>query len=244
MRENSKLVAVVIITHKKEISNYEEISLKQCSHILGNHDIFLVCPYSLDISNYKDVIPNLKTHRVKDDDLSTYQAFNQLKLSSKLYKHYLNYRYILFYEPDAFVFKDELKYWCSLNYDYIGAPWFKNYDKASANDKPIGVGNGGFSLRKVKKFYYASKVVHLLRPNLKKLKVQEDTYWTNHIIKHLPGFKIPKIEKALEFAFEVQPNKCYELNNYKLPFGVHAWYKYDLEFWKPFIKKFGFDKFN
>ncbi|MFR6542216.1 MAG: DUF5672 family protein [Butyricimonas virosa] len=24
---------------------------------------------------------------------------------------------------DAFVFRDELTYWCTLNYDYIGAPW-------------------------------------------------------------------------------------------------------------------------
>jgi hypothetical protein len=76
--------------------------------------------------------------------------FNRLKIDRFLYQRYRNYDFILFYELDAWVFRDELQYWCEQNYDYIGAPWFEDYTKASSDSSCIGVGNGGFSLRKVK----------------------------------------------------------------------------------------------
>jgi hypothetical protein len=39
------------------------------------------------------------------------------------------------------------------------------------------------------------------------------------------------LKDALEFAFERYPRKCFKLNNHNLPFGVHAWEKYDKSFW-------------
>ena len=142
---------------------------------------------------------------------------------------------------DAFVFKDELKYWCNLGYDYIGAPWFDRYHESTMDSPIIGVGNGGFSLRRVTKFYLGSKIAHLLRPDLKKLNVQEDMYWVNHIAPYFPGFKVAPIDIALKFAFENHPKRCLELNQNKLPFGVHAWHKYDLDFWRPFIEAEGYE---
>ena len=53
-------------------------------------------------------------------------------------------------------------------------------------------------------------------------------------------FTIPKPKQAIPFAFEMQPKKLYDLNNKQLPFGCHAWWKYDLEFYEPFIKSSGY----
>jgi hypothetical protein len=51
-----------------------------------------------------------------------------------------------------------------------------------------------------------------------------------------PFFRRPKAKEALHFAFEMEPRKAYKMTNHKLPFGVHAWEKYDAEFWKEWIK--------
>lgn len=48
-------------------------------------------------------------------------------------------------------------------------------------------------------------------------------------------FKIPPAEIASRFSIEADPKRFYELNNKQLPFGCHAWEKYDPEFWEEFI---------
>lgn len=48
-------------------------------------------------------------------------------------------------------------------------------------------------------------------------------------------FKIAPIEDAVKFSFETNPREMFKMNNEQLPFGCHAWEKYDPEFWKKFI---------
>ena len=64
-----------------------------------------------------------------------------------------------------------------------------------------------------------------------------DFFWSDRAIRYWPAFKIPSVETGLKFAFEVAPRMCYQLNNYQLPFGCHAWPLYDREFWKPYLLK-------
>jgi hypothetical protein len=53
--------------------------------------------------------------------------------------------------------------------------------------------------------------------------------------KYYPDFNVASVEEGLRFAFEVAPKECFELNNLTLPFGCHAWPKYDRDFWKPYL---------
>lgn len=46
----------------------------------------------------------------------------------------------------------------------------------------------------------------------------------------LEGFALAGVEDALLFAWEVNPVQCYQLCNGRLPFGVHAWARYDRAF--------------
>lgn len=48
-------------------------------------------------------------------------------------------------------------------------------------------------------------------------------------------FKIAPVDVALQFSMETNPKELYKLNKGQLPFGCHAWEKYDPEFWKAFI---------
>jgi hypothetical protein len=124
------------------------LSLRQCVSVLGAHDIVVVCPADMNVAAYKEISTAINFCQIDPWWQSTYRNFNRLKISPLLYWKFRRYDYILFYELDAFVFKDELDKWCQAGYDYIGAPWFEGFDKCS-NDSPfIGVGNGGFSLRR------------------------------------------------------------------------------------------------
>ena len=61
--------------------------------------------------------------------------------------------------------------------------------------------------------------------------LNEDLFWSQRAKLFCPDFKIAPVELAIEFAFEANPRYCYKLINKKLPFGAHAWERYDKEFW-------------
>ena len=50
-------------------------------------------------------------------------------------------------------------------------------------------------------------------------------------------FKVPSNYHALEFSFEAMPSYLYKLNNNVLPFGCHAFEKYETDFWKIIFEK-------
>ena len=62
-----------------------------------------------------------------------------------------------------------------------------------------------------------------------------DFFWSFDAAKYLPSFKVAPVEEGLRFAFEAAPATCFELNGRKLPFGCHAWPKYDRAFWEPHL---------
>jgi hypothetical protein len=64
-----------------------------------------------------------------------------------------------------------------------------------------------------------------------------DMFWGDKAIKYLPEFKVASFEEGLEFAFEAAPRKCFELNGRRMPFGCHAWARYDRNFWEPHLLK-------
>ena len=45
-----------------------------------------------------------------------------------------------------------------------------------------------------------------------------------------PSLRLASVEQALHFAWEVSPRRCSELIHGQLPFGVHAWRRYDPDF--------------
>jgi len=166
-----QLVVVLIFAHKEVINKYEEISLIHCYKLLGKHPIRIVCPSNIDVTCYKKIIPHAEFDFVEPYWLSSYEWYNKFKTYPYLYKKYIKYKFVLTYELDAFVFKDELEYWCKKNYDYIGAPWFEGFGKANENSNFIGVGNSGFSLRKPKRmihFYYQTCIIQKLNGSVKK----------------------------------------------------------------------------
>jgi hypothetical protein len=265
-----KRVAVVIPFYKEEITAYEAIALQQCERVLGTHPIIAIKPGKL-------VLPHAVNAAVTFSDTVSFDShyfdsiagYNRLMLSAEFYSRFLNYEYILIYQLDAFVFKDELGKWCQQDLDYIGAPWIRpvaytDFFKAVKSkwqyyfhtrfnvmkngvpsDKQFEnkVGNGGFSLRRVKKFHelcisrkaqieqYLSHTAH---------EYNEDAFWSVEVNRKKKVLNIPGYKKALAFAFELAPERALKLNGGQLPFGCHAWDLFP-DFWKPFFKQQGYD---
>lgn len=138
----------MIVAHKKHLTENEKLSLNQCCTVLGAYEIILICPKGLDVSEYREINSSINVDFIDPKWQANYQTFNRLKIDLFLYNRYKHYQFILFYELDAWVFRDELKFWCEQNYDFIGAPWYEEFHNAKQDSKFIGVGNGGFSLRK------------------------------------------------------------------------------------------------
>ncbi len=74
-----------------------------------------------------------------------------------------------------------------------------------------------------------------IRQELDRYTAPEDHFWANRAVHYHPGFRIAPIDRALQFAFECVPRYCYEQNQNRLPFGCHAWERYDRDFWQPFL---------
>ena len=267
-----KLVVILVMVHKPDMNQNEELSLRQCVSTLDAHDIVVVCPLGMDVSSYRKVSERIDFCHIDPRWLATYKAFNRLKISPLLYWKFRRYDYILFYELDAFVFRDELDRWCEAAYDYIGAPWFQGFDKYSYDSPFLGVGNGGFSLRRIstalrvlRSFSYIRKPrglfhgkiseqqAHMLRFDdplafvrnlvvgnntfyfLNDFSGNEDIFWGLMAPRNFSWFKVAPVDEAKKFSFETNPRKLFELNGNQLPFGCHAWQRYDREFWGPHI---------
>lgn len=67
--------------------------------------------------------------------------------------------------------------------------------------------------------------------------VNEDLFWSDRARLFNPNFKIAPIDVALKFSFDKHPRVCYEKNNYQMPFGAHAWARWDRAFWEPFLRQ-------
>jgi hypothetical protein len=72
---------------------------------------------------------------------------------------------------------------------------------------------------------------------LRRFPFYEDSFWSIEAPKFDRSFRVSTHEEALSFAFEVDPRWCYEKNNRRLPFGCHAWARYDREFWMEVLNK-------
>jgi hypothetical protein len=253
----NNLVAVIVPIYKETINETELVSLKQCLKILNNYPIIFIGPSSLNTQAYEDLCSDkvdFNITRFEDNYFNSIAGYNKLMLSPKFYNSFAKYKFILIYQLDAYVFKDELVYWCEQGYAYIGAPhiphennpgelqFLKGYSKFiklfntifKTHHKISNVGNGGFSLRKTKACYL---LLSILKTKTKSWGANNEDgffkYWGNILY---PAFRLPSDENALHFSIEESPKESLEQLGNKLPFGCHAFEKYDWETWQQFIK--------
>jgi hypothetical protein len=227
---------VVIPIYKTKVEGLEYKSLLQCKNILHKHKIIFIHPLHLDTSFYEKEIPLAQFQAFDIEYFNGINGYNKLLLSPFFYKKFLSYKFMLIYQLDAWVFRDNLDEWCNKNYDYIGAPYTLeniNFTGETNLKKRDYILNGGLSLRNIKSCLRVCRIFDLLFRE--SYNGNEDAFFSGvyarfFFVKYL--IKLPDFKTAIKFAMEKEPKKMFELNNSKLPFGCHAFEKYDLIFWQ------------
>lgn len=242
-----KDVIVLIPVYQDDLSKDEIYSFNRCLDILLPYDIGIVAPYSL---NLPQIINGrmLPIYRFHDSFFEGIYGYNRLMLSREFYLRYIDYQYILIYQLDAIVFLNELMNFVMMDYDYIGAPWLHGMSFSTKFSGTIlgrfvasfynrchhliykdllYVGNGGLSLRKVAPFLDILNRFHKMSSSYCG---NEDAFFSWIGMNFPQLFKVAPLEIALQFSFETYPRECYEMNGRRIPFGCHAWKKYDPDF--------------
>lgn len=266
MIEGKKAV-VVIPFYKNTLTDFDKIALQQCFKILNDHPIVAIKPFGLNLPDETKAYNFLKIVDFDDDYFKNVQGYNRLMLDGIFYKAFLDFEFILIYQLDAFVFKDELDEWCNKGFDYIGAPWIRAADQGifnivkrklqqyihthyniqkngapSPRQLEYKVGNGGFSLRRVHKFYelciqYREMIAHYNKNDTHFF--NEDVFWSVEVNRKSKQLNIPGYKTALKFAVEFHPKRAFIINKNQLPFGCHAW-DITVDFWRPIFKQYGY----
>lgn len=253
---------IVIPIFKLKIDLNEIISLKQCFRILKDHSIIFVAPEKLDISGYEKILQQkINIERFDDIYFESILGYNKLMLSQDFYKRFLHFEYMLIYQLDCYVFRDELDFWCGQGYDYIGSPWLDyfyykkskieklrflvsqfiqiHYSKEKYKNKNIlshKVGNGGFSLRKVEVFLRTlQKTDKTILSMFRKSNDSKSLFNEDVFWSFEAKINKPGYKEASKFALDLNADIGIKLNQDKLPFGCHAWNK-KYNFWEKYIK--------
>jgi hypothetical protein len=253
-------VAIVIPIYKPHLTQFEAVAIDKCFCLLGCYPIYSVAPQSLNIDHVVKQRSSAETIRFEDSYFKNIASYNRLMLSSCFYKSFAQYEYILIYQPDAYIFTDDLISWCKKGYDYIGAPWIpaQKYEHPhykfglqiinflgkltcikTGTDNYLHVGNGGFSLRKVESFISIiqqeeERINYYLAR--KGTRFNEDVFWGVEMVKRHKNFKVPQWEEALGFSFDVRPHLAYKYAKNKLPMGCHGWQTQShFQFWQSHI---------
>lgn len=143
-----KKVAIVIPFHRQILNPDEEISLRHLRHHLSRYDHYLLFPDNVNIPRQ---FSDTSVKRVESKHFRSVVDYCLFLTSLPFYDLFSEYEFILIYHLDALVFSDRLLEWCDRNYDFVGAPWYKDvWREMGLKPFPVdAVGNSGFSLRKV-----------------------------------------------------------------------------------------------
>jgi hypothetical protein len=267
----TQTACVIIPIYRIDLSASEFTSLKRCVAVLGSHPIIIVKPQSLDITSLTERFNQLRYESFDDSFFVGVVGYNRMLLSDEFYARFSQYQFMLVYQLDAFVFSDQLFYWCSRGYDYIGAPWlprgktpglprrisvgfrrklFRWLDIHDRDNNLIhylqlryGVGNGGFSLRRISKMRQILSDLHD-RAELYRLGTRpswgEDLFFSIEANRYRRRISIPTMTEAARFAWETNLPAVIQLNKGALPFGCHAWDKLHREDWRPIFTELGY----
>jgi hypothetical protein len=251
----NRLVAVIPV-YKPKMDDYELISFNRAKEIFNRGNLFVIGPEDLDYSSYED--EGVQLAKFEKHKVTGIPNHNKFLMSELFYSRFIDFEYMLYHQLDAFLFDKKIEDWCNQGYDYIGGPWldtehhygnrvilnsfnnlakvFELIAKKVFRQKQHLTGNGGLSLRKTSTFLEVLKAIPKIRDNWDYR--NEDVFWSFVVPNNISTFKVAPFETAFKFAFDMNPERCYELNNHQLPSGCHAWPHPDnLDFWRPIIEK-------
>jgi hypothetical protein len=241
---------IIIIPIYKEKINFDEYnSIKNTYNMFNNeYDIIFICSNKLNITIYNELFPNIEYVKINDKYFQNKDTYSLLCLSPFFYKLFFDYEYMLIAQTDAYIFKNELSYWCNKKYNMIGTlsdecehcNFIKkfdnliyaidnnltlgeliNYGKHKYNNDYILNIHGGLSLRKINMFY------DIALKNKKEHPEYNGSWWEDSYICYIYGDILGIYDIYIKdlLYFGLDEWNC-QLSNIKkyIPFGCHNAY--------------------
>jgi len=252
---------VIVIPIYAQPSAVEKKLIKKCTDIFSSRAIRFVSPKNFSLNLFTDITHVHFDPRFFENKLT----YSKLLCSREFYKAFSDFDFIQVIQLDCYVFEDRLNEFMSMGFDYIGAPWMKNGFEGKPEPKLWKVGNGGFSLRRVRSFLsiinkindtkkgvlpvfqdlrkgLVGKIKNSgIRNNLRhyiKNPPGEDIFWAHYVTKIFDQneFKVADTLTAAHYSFEVLPQFLFdEITKGKLPMGCHNWINQNPKFWSSYI---------
>lgn len=236
----SKKVCIVIPIYMETLSRDERLSIELVLQNLFYYDIYFMTYKGMDMKQYEQY-KGIKVVYFPRRYFKNTRTYSRLLLKENFYKRFLEYKYMLIVQTDALVLGNAqmLNDFMDKNYDYWGARWEKPVEICSLeihrnikkkismlspflknyllkNPKQCYVGNGGLSLRNIR------KTIALLREKRFYAMLwldNEDKFFAYHGLNNNVDYSIAPVELVDQFAVESMIKSINEIN----PFGVHGW---------------------
>lgn len=236
-------VAIAVPIYQPGLPAIEEFSLDHSVRMLAGRQLSFIAPLGLDVRYYQARYPQLAIEWFAPDYFANIPGYNRLLLGEELHARFAGHEFLLILQTDAIILRDELDFWCSQPFDYVGAPWPDGYELFVNLDRFVGsngrkvkvpVGNGGLSLRRI------GKCLALLEEFPDAIKVFRHTGSSEDLFYSVMGslsadFVLPNELTASRFSLELKPSYYQSINGNRLPMGGHAWWKYEPDFWRPLL---------
>ncbi|QBC42428.1 DUF5672 family protein [Iodobacter fluviatilis] len=236
-------VIVLIPLYKSTLAEIEKYSLDFSLRALTGRKVQFIAPENIERAYYLENYPDIPFSFFENHYFESITGYNRLLLADDFYQRFDAYDFILILQTDAIVLRDDLDVWMSKPFDYIGAPWpdgnelFVNlgrFEGEFGKRVKVYVGNGGLSLRRVKKCLSLLNEFPVAVSVFLNTGSSEDLFFS-YMGALSADFIIPNEITASLFSMELKPAYYYQVNGGIVPMGGHAWWKYDVAFWKAFL---------
>ena len=245
-------VVILVPIYRSAWTEDEQLSFRRLQTLCHGYPICFVAPDTLTFDRH-----DMPVECFDDMYFKGIEGYNRLMLSAGFYERFAQYEYLLIHQLDTFLFRDEIDTWCQRGYDYVGAPWLVKRKYRNPLGKSVlwlrslphrlrhlpflpidyadKVGNGGLSLRRVKKCLEVCRtsekeISRWLSLSLQHREYNEDCFWATR-----PDWHYPSAEEALAFSIDLAPKEALKRLG-GLPMGCHGWSKPQYRsFWLPFI---------
>lgn len=139
-------VAVVLPVYQPEIDRYGALALASLRRHLPEVPRILIRPAGVSL---RYDVADFTIQDWPPAHFTSIAAYSRLLMAPEFYRAFQEYDYILIYQLDCLLCRGDLTNWCQRGYSYIGAPWLAR-DWRRRKRRPVAVGNGGLSLRRVR----------------------------------------------------------------------------------------------
>ena len=231
-----KDLCIIIPVHRNELNVYEKISLEQLATVVSDkYDTFIVTHDELDIIPYLEFVPYAKKETFDKDYFTSFANYNKLCMSECFYERFSQYEYMMIYQTDACIFRDNMQEFIKLGYNWYGAP---------IQTEPY-LYNGGFNIRKIAR---CREICSVTKSEIDfygsyEHEINEDVVFST-VIGNLPPRDVAILFSWEHFLSINQIKEYIALTENKGPMGCHYFKREHFPFLKPYLKKEILEKYE